>query len=433
MKRRCVAAILGFVSTLVVRAASQESRTQTFVRGDTLYLERVMGKDSIRVGMSLPLGGAISVLSLNGRELVNHFDNGREIQVALYDANEIYDSCAGCTGVFGWDPVQGGDKYSHVPGVLDHALVGDTIYTKSRALEWYPDSKGGGPQQAVPSDVIIEQWVSPAGDQPAFRVRYRISHAGTDLHANGLQEIPAIYGNLGFDRLVYYDGGKPWTRGRLNIVPLPRSPESLQPYVRTPEHWQGLVDSAGIGFVVYVPLQYSYTRGRHVVGEPGPRGRGLNYIRPFIPFSFGPGSVLTVDTYLVVGESHQMRAAIYALHAQIAGSMPGDVLPPYGELDNPKGDSLVSGVVAVSGWVFDDDSVAGLTVKVDGQVVGTASLGRPRPDVDHMFPGLDPRAGFLLTFDTRRLGDGLHTIEIVARDRCGNLATFKRVRVRVAN
>src|SRR6266487_5744714 len=180
MKRRCVAAILGFVSTLVVRAASQESRTQTFVRGDTLYLERVMGKDSIRVGMSLPLGGAISVLSLNGRELVNHFDNGREIQVALYDANEIYDSCAGCTGVFGWDPVQGGDKYSHVPGVLDHALVGDTIYTKSRALEWYPDSKGGGPQQAVPSDVIIEQWVSPAGDQPAFRVQIGRAHGGTD-------------------------------------------------------------------------------------------------------------------------------------------------------------------------------------------------------------------------------------------------------------
>jgi len=61
-------------------------------------------------------GGSIVEVSLNGTNFVNEHDTGREVQAAQYDGSAQYDNCAGCTGSFGWNPVQGETIRSGQPG-----------------------------------------------------------------------------------------------------------------------------------------------------------------------------------------------------------------------------------------------------------------------------------------------------------------------------
>ena len=57
-------------------------------------------------------------------------------------------------------------------------------------------------------------------------------------------------------------------------------------------------------------------------------------------------------------------------------------------------------------------------VYIDGQPVGTAVYGQPRPDVAALFPGLhnSEGAGAHFVFDTRSLPNGLHSVAFSVSD-----------------
>ncbi len=95
----------------------------TYQTGSVLYLESDSGTDASRIGLQTGWGGSIVEVSLNGTNFVNEHDTGREVQAAEYDGNAQYDGCAGCTGTFGWNPVQGGDKYDQGSPVLAQAVT----------------------------------------------------------------------------------------------------------------------------------------------------------------------------------------------------------------------------------------------------------------------------------------------------------------------
>ena len=178
---------------------------------------------TIRVGVETRCGGTVAEIVIGGQNLINNFDcTGRQVQAALYDGNAWYDSCAGCTGVWGWDPVQGGDKYNAGSPVLLQESDAQSIHILTRPLEWNPDDKGGGAGRPVSSDVSIEEWVSfVAADPHAVRLHYKITHLGSDTHANTFQEFPAVYVNRGYDHFIYYTGTLPWTGGPVTVDALP--------------------------------------------------------------------------------------------------------------------------------------------------------------------------------------------------------------------
>jgi len=189
-----------------VLAAAPE-KTRTYREGSRLYLDN----GTVKVGLETKWGGSIVEVDWHGMNFVNDFDAGREIQVAVYDGDP-YPACNDCSKEQGWNPVQGGDWHTHGSPLLAQTLERDSIYTKTQPLYWQPDNKGGGPDKPVPSDVFIEQWVSFLPDDPnAVKVRYKITHFGSDHHASTLHEFPAVYTNPEFSRFVYYAVDAPWT------------------------------------------------------------------------------------------------------------------------------------------------------------------------------------------------------------------------------
>src|SRR5689334_10924053 len=87
--------------------------TTTSQQGSRLVLQNQTRTETVRIGLDTAWGGSIVEVSLNGTNFVNAHDTGREVQPAFYDGNAQHETCAGCTGVSGWNPVLGGDKYGH--------------------------------------------------------------------------------------------------------------------------------------------------------------------------------------------------------------------------------------------------------------------------------------------------------------------------------
>jgi len=399
---------------------------RTYQEGSLLVLESGVGNETVRVGLESLWGGTVVEASLNGINVVNRYDTGREVQVALYDGNEQYDACAGCTGVFGWDPVQGGDRYSQGSPLLEQTLGADSIYIKTQPYQWYPDDKGGGPGQPVLTDTYFEQTLSPVPNHAwAFNLHYRIIHFGDDQHANSGQEFPAVYVNLGFDRFIYYAGATPWAHAPVSATTMPSLPE-YSPMLYTSELWGALVDTQDFGLTVYVPGQYPYAYGFNAPGDPGPTGFGTNYFHPFTPFTLGPGTVFEGDIYLVVGDYRLARRVVYDLHSRLPAQ---DIFTPFGWTDAPAANSELTGVVDVAGWTFDDGAVESVQVLVDGTVVGTATYGSPRPDVPAVYPNAPANVGFQYQLDTAQFVNGPHILEVRVTDSAGNVALFPRVPV----
>jgi hypothetical protein len=147
--------------------------------------------------------------------------------LGLYDGNDVYDSCNGCTGVYGWNPVECCDTYRHGSPVLAQSITGDTVYVKANALQWIPDNKGRGPALPVPSDISVERWFSPVANHPyVFQERYKITHTGTDRHAEQNNAVPGyeITGTL-FDQFVFCTGSAAGIDAPVTILPTSSIPQ----------------------------------------------------------------------------------------------------------------------------------------------------------------------------------------------------------------
>jgi len=396
-------------------------QVRTHQDGTFLYLDNGI----VKVGLETTCGATVAQVVLNGVEIVNRFDCGREIQVAFYDGNQQYDNCAGCTGVWGWNPVQGGDKHSHGSPILEKILGPDFIYTKIQPYEWLPDNKGGGPTQGVLSDVLIEQTVSFVPiESTAVRLHYKITHVGQDRHASALQEFPAVYVNLGFDRFVYYGGLKPWTNDSVTSTTMPLNGQEPQTRLLQLERWGAFVNQADTGLAIFVPGQYPYGAGWRFTGTTGPTGSGTNYFMPTLCFfAWEPGITLEGDIYLIAGDHRQARNIIYALK-QTVGLQ--DLFPPFGYVDIPRNNEMVTVPFSVAGWAMDDTRVSRIEVFVDDTLVGHGTYGLSRPDVPAVFPSAPPNTGYQFTV-TKRLSQGPHMLAVKAIDDSGHVAVLNPI------
>lgn len=115
------------------------------------------------------------------------------------------------------------------------------------------------------------------------------------------------------------------------------------------------------------------------------------------------------------------RQPIIFLKSKSQGS---DYTHPTATMDAPQQGATLTGSVTVNGWAFDNDTIAKVDILLDGNVIGTATYGFPRPDVAQANPGAPVNCGFEFLFDSKQFANGAHVIAVRAVDPTGNVSTM---------
>lgn len=264
---------------------------------------------TIRLGADLALGGAITWLSQSGSEenVINSYDWGRQVQMSYYSGPVPFivgeKRPAKQWAHIGWNPIQAGDDFGHGSRVLEHRNDGRTLYVKCIPMQW--------PLDDVPGDCTFESWFELDG--AAVRARCRLNNARTDrtqYPARG-QELPAVYTNRPYHRLMTYTGERPFTNDALVQLKTKGPVEGWSMWLAT-ENWSALVNDAGWGVGVWNPDCVRFGGGYN--GTPGPggtKGSECGYIAPNEDEILDHDIVHEYRYELVLGSLEEIRAHVY--------------------------------------------------------------------------------------------------------------------------
>ncbi|MBI1373783.1 MAG: hypothetical protein GC159_13750 [Phycisphaera sp.] len=269
----------------------------------------------IRIGVDLNLGGAITYLAPSKQpdnNLVNSFDYGRQIQMSYYSGPVPYavgdKQPAPNWRHIGWNPIQSGDDHGHRSRVIDQRNDGRELYVKCVPMHW--------PLDNVPAQCTFETWITLNG--PAAHILSRINNARVDTtqyEARG-QELPAVYVNAPYHRLMSYTGDKPFTNDALSRMTY--TPTAQRPWTMwfATENWAAQVDDHDWGLGVWNADCVRFGGG--FSGRPGPGGPSdvnTGYIAPHRREILDHNIIQEYRYALILGKLDAIRGWVYE-HAE---------------------------------------------------------------------------------------------------------------------
>ena len=267
---------------------------------------------TIRVGVNLDVGGAITHLSLTGDQaenLVNNWDWGRQIQMSHYSGPVPFTPAgkqpAAIWAGLGWNPVQAGDHFKNKSRVIEHRNDGKTISLTCVPMQW--------PLDNVPSECEFETRITL--EKNTVRVSCRVKNHRSDhtqYPARG-QELPAIYTIGKLYRLFSYSGAKPFTGEPADRI------EKREPATGTTmpnwshweatEHWAALVNEQDWGVGVWNPATFEFSGGFNgKEGAGGTHDDPTGYIAPTGAQILDHNIVYDYSYVLIVGSLGDIRA-----------------------------------------------------------------------------------------------------------------------------
>jgi hypothetical protein len=272
----------------------------------------------IRLGVDLSVGGAVTWLSKAGSDLnlINSWDWGRQVQMSYY-AGPVPFTPGGKQPAkqwrgLGWNPIQAGDHFGNASKVLEHRNDGKVIYVKCVPMQW--------PLENEPGECTFETWYELDG--AAVRVRAALNNARSDKTqwSARSQELPAVYTNGPFYRLMTYVGDKPFAGGELARIEH-RLGQDGTPWASwtATENWAALVNDEGWGLGVWNPGAYAFLGG--FAGRPGKGGANddpTGYIAPTRREILDWNIRHEYGYTLIVGDLKGIREYVYA-HAMRPG------------------------------------------------------------------------------------------------------------------
>jgi hypothetical protein len=279
-----------------------------------------IANDVMKIGMDLSVGGAITHLSPANepeKNLVNSWDLGRQIQMSYYAGPVPYE-VPGHAGPppqwkhIGWNPIQVGDDYGNPAKVLEHRNTGHGLYVKCIPMQW--------PLDDVPGECTFECWAALEGPAARIRSRLTMNRADKTQWPARLQEMPAVYTNAAWHRLMTYTGDKPFSDGELTQVKHPFTEKSPWATWLATERWAAQVDDRDWGLGVWNPSCVGFGGG--FCGTPGrskggPKDGPTGYIAPHRNEILDHNVVHEYSYALVLGELKAIRQWVYAQPRQI--------------------------------------------------------------------------------------------------------------------
>jgi len=290
------------------------------VREKMSYLDN----GNIRVGINLDLGGSITYLTDTTEKIniINNHDWGRQIQMSFYSGPNPFTpngkqpskTWAG----LGWNPIQSGDYAGNRSGVVEHRNDGKVLYVKCVPMQWPLDDE--------PGECTFETWIRL--DKNTALVRSRINNKRSDKtqYSGRGQELPAVYTNGPWYRLMSYTGDKPFTGDKLSRFR--KTWTSFEDVDGDPwenwlatENWAALVDDNNRGLGVFKPETYSFKGGFFgVPGEGGSKDGPTGYISPIQAEILDHNIQYEYEYRLILGTLDEIRR--YAYEHSAKNSLP---------------------------------------------------------------------------------------------------------------
>lgn len=262
--------------------------------------------DRIKLGVNLALGGCVTYLAEHGHEnLINSFDWGRQVQMSFYSFPVPYQP-EGVDMVedwrtIGWNPIQCGDCFGHRSKVLEYRSTENEVYVKCIPMHW--------PLDNLPGECTFETWYRLNGDRVDVTARLNNARPDTTLYPARNQELPAVYTNASWFKVLAYLGDKPFTGDALTEVYGRQSGNVWPPeFAYCTEYWMALVDDDNYGLGVYNPSTALVSGGfTGTIGVGGPKDASTGYISPFQMDILDHDIVYTYTYSLIVGDVDTIR------------------------------------------------------------------------------------------------------------------------------
>lgn len=263
----------------------------------------------IKVGIDLNRGGAITYLSPSKQDknVVNSHDFGRQIQMSYYSGPVPFTvgekEPAKHWRHLGWNPLQTGDDFKNPSTVVENKNDGKSIYVKCIPMQW--------PLDKEPGECTFESWIRLDG--PTARVKCRLNNQRGDTmqYIARTQEMPAVYTNAPYHRLMTYTGDKPFTEDTLTTIVRPKDHKGPWMHWLATENWAAHVDDSDWGLGVWHPGIYRFTGG--FAGKPGrggPNDESAGYIAPHRQEILDHNIQHEYEYTLILGKLENIRAII---------------------------------------------------------------------------------------------------------------------------
>jgi hypothetical protein len=262
--------------------------------------------DRVKLGVDLERGGAITFLASVKDEanVINNFDLGRQVQLSFYSGPVPFEAKGQKPAEhwrhLGWNPIQTGDDFKNTSRVLTHENDGKQIHLTCVPLQW--------PLNNVPGECTFDSWLELDGAVVKARARLTNTRSDTTQYPARLQELPAVYANAAFHRVVSYMNDKPFTQDAISSAPAPQGKHPWSFWTGT-EYWAALLNEHDYGLGLITPGHVHFTGG--FAGKLGPNdthgnstgylaGQGLEILDHNIVYEF--------RYELVLGTAQEIRA-----------------------------------------------------------------------------------------------------------------------------
>lgn len=294
---RVFAGLLG-MTLLVLTASARE-------KFDESKLEFI-DNGTIKLGVSPDLGGAITYLSKSGsgKNVINNHDWGRQIQMSFFGGPVPYEEDGQKPKEhwehIGWNPIQAGDDFGNGSKIVEFTKKETSLYLKCIPMQW--------PLNNLPGECTYESIIELKGS--AVQVRCRLVNARSDKtqYPGRHQELPAVYANGEYYRLMTYRGNKPFTGDKLARIPKKVGGGFPWEYWLATENWAALVNDDDWGLGIYKPNNSLFIggfAGREGIG--GTHDNATGYIAPLHTEILDHNITYEYDYSLILGSLDEIR------------------------------------------------------------------------------------------------------------------------------
>ncbi|MBR5626608.1 MAG: hypothetical protein IKW74_03175, partial [Thermoguttaceae bacterium] len=283
----------------------------------------------------------------------------------------------------GWNPIQSGDYAGNRSKVIEFKQrTSDSFYVKTIPMLW--------PHANLPAECTFECLYTLKDNYFILDATINNNRSDRTQYPADNQEMPAVYTNGPWYRLVTYLGTKPFENEPVTVVFDKGDNKGWPcPGYYTPERWSALLDENGYGIGVYQGdstfMSGGFAGGDAAKGTGGEKDGQTGYITPFSPVILDWNICKTYRTVFILGTVDEIR--------QKANEIALSTLPkiPRWDFDSGRENWYYTGQMKDSGYPLSQCLDVSFNGDTDNAMVGPQTFWKAEDtknlEIDAMFTG----------------------------------------------